>query len=194
MPLTFRKNLSFDFFSDEEIREIFHEISSEMKWDLKDKKYNQRYYHLSRFQSDTDGLKGETSRTSSLDIILYQQTIQMIKLKHRKENHTDLTKEEKNIILNKPDLKAEYIQHLSEKGIRRNSSELLFPIKRMVMKLYLKKIRYECTFTQVHEKLCFPKNYGRISRTFFIRDWDHSWVVTTSIYKQITEKDISEFM
>ena len=192
------KNLSIDFFSDDQVDTIFQEISRKMDEDPKRKGYHQRYFLLARFLLRTGGRIDEVLQISPADINLATNTVRMITLKQGKDKKTGLPKEKYRIIPMHPDLRDIYMQYLLEKGIRQDSPDLLFPMKRQVVDLYLKKIQNEIG-VKVHAH--------KFRHTFAVKaimdgvplnvlqQWmGHSSVFTTSIYTQITGMDTSEFM
>ena len=97
-----------------------------------------------------------------------------------------------------PDLRDIYMQYLLTTNIRQDSPDLLFPMKRQVVDLYLKKIqnsigigvhahKFRHTFAVKAIMDNVPLNV--------LQQWmGHSSVFTTSIYTQITGMDTSEFM
>ncbi len=193
-----RKDLSIDFFSDGQIEEIFHEISRKMDEDPKRIGYHQRYFLLARFLLRTGGRIDEVLQISPADINLATNTVRMITLKQGKDKRTGLPREKYRIIPMHPELRDIYMQYLLENSIRQDSHDLLFPMKRQVVDLYLKKIQNE-TGIRIHAH--------KFRHTFAVKaimdgvplnvlqQWmGHSSVFTTSIYTQITGMDTSEFM
>ncbi|MEM0136374.1 MAG: tyrosine-type recombinase/integrase [Thermoplasmatales archaeon] len=92
-----------------------------------------------------------------------------------------------------PDLRDTYMQYLLEDGIRQAPLDLLFPMKRQVVDLYLKKIQHQ-TGLRIHAH--------KFRHTFDVRAimdnvpvnvlqrWlGHSSIFTTSVYTQITGMD-----
>ena len=90
------------------------------------------------------------------------------------------------------------MQYLLQSNIAKDSTDLLFPMKRQVEDLYLKKIQ---------TKLGIKVHAHKFRHTFAVKaimdnvplnvlqQWlGHSSVFATSIYTQITGMDTSEFM
>ena len=192
------KNLSIDFFSDDQIEMIFQEISRKMHDDVKRASYHQRYFLLAKFLLRTGGRIDEVLQVSPADVNLATSTIRMMTLKQGMDRKTGLPREKHRIIPMHPDLRNAYIQYLLERGIRQDSPDLLFPMKRQVVDLYMKKIQNDIGI-RVHAH--------KFRHTFAVKaimdgvplnvlqQWmGHSSVFTTSIYTQITGMDTSEFM
>ena len=206
MPLPVPRNmmiqsgqkLSIEFFSDEDIEKIFYEISCKMEKDPSRIEYHQRYFLLAKFLLRTGGRIDEVLQIRPSDINLSTNTIRLITLKQGKDKRTGLAKEKYRIISMHPDMRDIYMQYLLQSNIAKDSTDLLFPMKRQVVDLYLKKIQ---------TKLGFKVHAHKFRHTFAVKaimdnvplnvlqQWlGHSSVFTTSIYTQITGMDTSEFM
>ena len=206
MPLPVPRNmmiqsgqkLSIEFFSDEDIEKIFYEISCKMEKDPSRIEYHQRYFLLVKFLLRTGGRIDEVLQIRPSDINLSTNTIRLITLKQGKDKRTGLAKEKYRIIPMHPDLRDIYMQYLLQSNIAKDSTDPLFPMKRQVVDLYLKKIQ---------TKLGFKVHAHKFRHTFAVKaimdnvplnvlqQWiGHSSVFTTSIYTQITGMDTSEFM
>ena len=206
MPLPVPRNmmiqsgqkLSIEFFSDEDIEKIFYEISCKMEKDPSRIEYHQRYFLLVKFLLRTGGRIDEVLQIRPSDINLPTNTIRLITLKQGKDKRTGLAKKKYRIIPMHPDLRDIYMQYLLQSNISKDSTDLLFPMKRQVVDLYLKKIQ---------TKLGFKVHAHKFRHTFAVKaimdnvplnvlqQWlGHSSVFTTSIYTQITGMDTSEFM
>ena len=206
MPLPVPRNmmiqsgqkLSIEFFSDEDIEKIFYEISCKMEKDPSRIEYHQRYFLLVKFLLRTGGRIDEVLQIRPSDINLSTNTIRLITLKQGKDKRTGLAKEKYRIIPMHPDLRDIYMQYLLQSNIAKDSTDPLFPMKRQVVDLYLKKIQ---------TKLGFKVHAHKFRHTFAVnaimdnvplnvlQQWlGHSSVFTTSIYTQITGMDTSEFM
>ena len=206
MPLPIPRNmmiqsgqkLSIEFFSDEDIEKIFYEISCKMEKDPSRMEYHQRYFLLVKFLLRTGGRIDEVLQIRPSDINLSTNTIRLITLKQGKDKRTGFAKEKYRIIPMHPDLRDIYMQYLLQSNIAKDSTDLLFPMKRQVVDLYLKKIQ---------TKLGFKVHAHKFRHTFAVKaimdnvplnvlqQWlGHSSVFTTSIYTQITGMDTSEFM
>ena len=206
MPLPIPRNmmiqsgqkLSIEFFSDEDIEKIFYEISCKMEKDPSRIEYHQRYFLLTKFLLRTGGRIDEVLQIRPSDINLSTNTIRLITLKQGKDKRTGLPKEKYRIIPMHPELRDIYMQYLLQSNIAKDSADLLFPMKRQVVDLYLKKIQ---------DKHGFRIHAHKFRHTFAVKaimdnvplnvlqQWlGHSSVFTTSIYTQITGMDTSEFM
>ncbi len=206
MPLPIPRNmmiqsgqkLSIEFFSDEDIEKIFYEISCKMEKDPSRMEYHQRYFLLVKFLLRTGGRIDEVLQIRPSDINLSTNTIRLITLKQGKDKRTGLPKEKYRIIPMHPELRDIYMQYLLQSNIAKDSADLLFPMKRQVVDLYLKKIQ---------DKHGFRIHAHKFRHTFAVKaimdnvplnvlqQWlGHSSVFTTSIYTQITGMDTSEFM
>ena len=192
------QKLSIEFFSDEDIEKIFYEISCKMEKDPSRMEYHQRYFLLVKFLLRTGGRIDEVLQIRPSDINLSTNTIRLITLKQGKDKRTGLPKEKYRIIPMHPELRDIYMQYLLQSNIAKDSADLLFPMKRQVVDLYLKKMQ---------EKLRFRVHAHKFRHTFAVKaimdnvplnvlqQWlGHSSVFTTSIYTQITGMDTSEFM
>ena len=206
MPLPVPRNmmiqsgqkLSIEFFSDEDLGKIFHEISCKMEKDPSRIEYHQRYFLLAKFLLRTGGRIDEVLQLRPSDINLSTNTVRLITLKQGKDKRTGLPREKYRIIPMHPDLRDIYMQYLLTTNIRQDSPDLLFPMKRQVVDLYLKKIqnsigigvhahKFRHTFAVKAIMDNVPLNV--------LQQWmGHSSVFTTSIYTQITGMDTSEFM
>ena len=206
MPLPIPRNmmiqsgqkLSIEFFSDEDIEKIFYEISCKMEKDPSRIEYHQRYFLLAKFLLRTGGRIDEVMQIRPSDINLSTNTIRLITLKQGKDKRTGLAKEKYRIIPMHPDLRDIYMQYLLQSNIAKDSADLLFPMKRQVVDLYLKKIQ---------NNIGIGVHAHKFRHTFAVKaildnvplnvlqQWmGHSSVFTTSIYTQITGMDTSEFM
>ena len=182
--------LSIEFFTDGQLSEIFLKISRKIEEDKKRERYHKRYYLLVKFLLRTGGRIDEVLQLSPSNINLSTNTVRILTLKQKNEKY--------RIIPMHPDLRDIYMQYLLENGIKQDSDILLFPMKRQVVDLYLKKLQTTLGF-RVHAH--------KFRHTFAVKavmdgvplnvlqQWlGHSSVLTTSIYTQITGMDTSEFM
>jgi integrase len=160
--------------------------------------YHQRYFLLAKFLLRTGGRIDEVMQIRPSDINLSTNTIRLITLKQGKDKRTGLAKEKYRIIPMHPDLRDIYMQYLLQSNIAKDSADLLFPMKRQVVDLYLKKIQ---------NNIGIGVHAHKFRHTFAVKaildnvplnvlqQWmGHSSVFTTSIYTQITGMDTSEFM
>jgi integrase/recombinase XerD len=192
------RNLSIDFFSDEEVRSILNEISINANNDVRRSDKHKRYFLLVEFLYRTGGRIDEVLLIRPFDINLGTNSIRMKTLKQGKDKKTGETKEKYRIIPLHVELRDFYMQYLIENNISQKSEDPLFPMKRQAVDLYFKKIQ---------AKLGFSIHAHKFRHTFAVKaimdnvplnvlqQWmGHSSVFTTSIYTQITGMDTSEFM
>ena len=192
------RNLSIDFFSDDEIGSILSEISKKAMEDKRRLGSHRRYFLLVQFLYRTGGRIDEVLLIKPADINLGTNSVRMKTLKQGRDRVTGLQKEKYRIIQLHAELRDFYMQYLLEMDISQKSEELLFPMKRQVVDLYFKKLQ---------ERLGFRIHAHKFRHTFAVKaimdnvplnvlqQWmGHSSVFTTSIYTQITGMDTSEFM
>lgn len=193
-----KKNLSIDFFSDDQLEKIFQEIFRKMHDDVKRVSYHQRYFLLAKFLLRTGGRIDEVLQVSPADVNLATNTIRMITLKQGRDRKTGMPREKYRIIPMHSDLRDTYMQYLLERSIRQDSHDLLFPMKRQVVDLYLKKIQNDIGIRIHAHKFRHTFAVKAIMDNVplnVLQQWmGHSSVFTTSIYTQITGMDTSEFM
>ena len=192
------RNLSIDFFSDDEIGSILSEISKKAMEDKRRLGKHRRYFLLVQFLYRTGGRIDEVLVIKPADINLGTNSVRMKTLKQGRDRATGLQKEKYRIIPLHAELRDIYMQYLLEMDISQKSENLLFPMKRQVVDLYFKKLQ---------ERLGFRIHAHKFRHTFAVKaimdnvplnvlqQWmGHSSVFTTSIYTQITGMDTSEFM
>ncbi len=192
------RNLSIDFFSDEEVNAILNEINMKIEGDRRRSSYHKRYFLLVNFLYRTGGRIDEVLIIRPADINLSTNSLRMKTLKQGKNKNTDQQREKYRIIPLHPALRDVYMQYLIEMNLNQKSEDLLFPMRRQVVDLYLKKIQ---------EKLGVRIHAHKFRHTFAVKaimdqvplnvlqQWlGHSSVFSTSIYTQITGMDTSEFM
>ena len=192
------RNLSIDFFSDDEVRSILSEISKKAMEDRRRAGRHRRYFLLVQFLYRTGGRIDEVLLLRPADVNLGTNSMRMKTLKQGRDRATGLQKEKYRIIPLHAELRDVYMQYLLEMNISQKSEELLFPMKRQVVDLYFKKLQ---------ERLGFRIHAHKFRHTFAVKaimdnvplnvlqQWmGHSSVFTTSIYTQITGMDTSEFM
>ena len=192
------RSLSIDFFSDEEVQKIFHEISEKINKDVRRSDRHKRYYLLVEFLYRTGGRIDEVLMVKPLNVNLTINTVELNTLKQGKDKNTGKQKTKKRIIPLHIELRDAYMQYLLDMNISTKSEEPLFPMSRQVVDLYLKKMQ---------DKLGFKIHAHKFRHTFAVKaimdnvplnvlqQWlGHSSVFTTSIYTQITGMDTSEFM
>ena len=192
------RSLSLDFFSDEEVEKIFHEISEKIDTDTRRSEKHKRYFLLVEFLYRTGGRIDEVLTVKPSDVNLATNSIRLKTLKQGKDKKTGIQREKYRIIPLHADLRDAYMQYLLDMNISTRSEDLLFPLSRQVIDLYLKKMQ---------DKLGFKVHAHKFRHTFAVKaimdnvplnvlqQWlGHSSVFTTSIYTQITGMDTSEFM
>ena len=192
------RSLSLDFFSDEEVEKIFHEISEKIHIDTRRSEKHKRYFLLVEFLYRTGGRIDEVLTVKPSDVNLATNSIRLKTLKQGKDKKTGIQREKYRIIPLHADLRDAYMQYLLDMNISTRSEDLLFPLSRQVIDLYLKKMQ---------DKLGFKVHAHKFRHTFAVKaimdnvplnvlqQWlGHSSVFTTSIYTQITGMDTSEFM
>ena len=191
------QKLNIDFFTDDEVMIIFHEIESKIESDRRRSDRHKRYFLLVKFLYRTGARIDEILILKPLDINLATNTIRLKTLKQGKDKN-GVQREKFRVISIHPDLRDTYMQYLLELNIPQKGEELLFPMKRQVVDLYFKKIQ---------EKLGLKIHAHKFRHTFAVKaimdnvplnvlqQWlGHSSIFTTSIYTQITGMDTSEFM
>ncbi|MHB1507492.1 MAG: tyrosine-type recombinase/integrase [Cuniculiplasma sp.] len=192
------RSLSLDFFSDGEVEKIFHEISEKIHIDTRRSEKHKRYFLLVKFLYRTGGRIDEVLVVKPSDVNLATNSIRLKTLKQGKDKKTGIQREKYRIIPLHADLRDAYMQYLLDMNISTRSEDLLFPLSRQVVDLYLKKMQ---------DKLGYKVHAHKFRHTFAVKaimdnvplnilqQWlGHSSVFTTSIYTQITGMDTSEFM
>ena len=191
------RQLSIDFFSDEEVQRIFKEISEKINADIQRVDRHKRYYLLVTFLYRTGARIDEILMLRPSDINLATNSVRMKTLKQGKDRK-GIQKEKYRIIPLHADLRDAYMQYLLDMNISTKSEDPLFPMSRQVVDLYFKKMQ---------SKLGFRIHAHKFRHTFAVKaimdnvplnvlqQWlGHSSIFTTSIYTQITGMDTSQFM
>jgi site-specific recombinase XerD len=191
------RQLSIDFFSDEEVQRIFKEISEKINADIQRVDRHKRYYLLVNFLYRTGARIDEILMLRPSDINLATNSVRMKTLKQGKDRK-GIQKEKYRIIPLHADLRDAYMQYLLDMNISTKSEDPLFPMSRQVVDLYFKKMQ---------SKLGFRIHAHKFRHTFAVKaimdnvplnvlqQWlGHSSIFTTSIYTQITGMDTSQFM
>ena len=206
MPLPIPKNmmiqssgrqLSIDFFSDEEVQQIFNEISEKITADIRRADRHKRYYLLVNFLYRTGARIDEILMIRPSDVNLATNSIRLKTLKQGKDRN-GIQKEKYRVIPLHIDLRDTYMQYLLDMNISTKSEGPLFPMSRQVVDLYFKKMQ---------SKLGFRIHAHKFRHTFAVKaimdnvplnvlqQWlGHSSIFTTSIYTQITGMDTPQFM
>ena len=191
------RSLSIDFFSDEEVQKIFHEISEKISSDRRRTGKHKRYFLLVEFLYRTGGRIDEILMIRPSDVNLATNSIRLKTLKQGKDRN-GIQREKYRVIPLHVDLRDAYMQYLLDMNIPTKSGDPLFPMSRQVIDLYFKKMQ---------DKLGFKIHAHKFRHTFAVKAimdnvplnvlqqwlW-HSSIFTTSIYTQITGMDTSQFM
>jgi len=185
-----RDTSKIEFFNDEELYQIFEYIKRKVAEDHKKIDYHKRYLLLFKALLRTGARIDEVLKLRPVDFNLSLNTVSLITLKKKKYAT--------RIIPLHPDLKDAVMEYFLEKHIDTKSQDLLFPMKRQAVDLYMKKMQKELNI-RVHAH--------KFRHTFAIKaimsgtplnvlqQWlGHSSIFTTSIYLDITGMDTSEFM
>ena len=191
------RSLSIDFFSDEEVQKIFHEISDKISSDRRRTGKHRRYFLLVEFLYRTGGRIDEILMVRPSDVNLATNSIRLKTLKQGKDRN-GIQREKYRVIPLHVDLRDVYMQYLLDMNISTKSEAPLFPMSRQVIDLYFKKMQ---------DKLGFKIHAHKFRHTFAVKaimdnvplnvlqQWlGHSSIFTTSIYTQITGMDTSQFM
>ena len=190
-------SLSIDFFSDDEVQKIIHEISEKISSDKRRTGKHRRYFLLVEFLYRTGGRIDEILMISPSDVNLATNSIRLKTLKQGKDRN-GIQREKYRVIPLHVDLRDAYMQYLLDMNISTKSGDPLFPMSRQVIDLYFKKMQ---------GKLGFKIHAHKFRHTFAVKaimdnvplnvlqQWlGHSSIFTTSIYTQITGMDTSQFM
>ncbi len=191
------RSLSIDFFSDDEVQKIFHEISDKISSDRRRTGKHKRYFLLVEFLYRTGGRIDEILKIRPSDVNLATNSIRLKTLKQGKDRN-GIQREKYRVIPLHVDLRDAYMQYLLDMNISTKSEDPLFPMSRQVIDLYFKKMQ---------DKLGFKIHAHKFRHTFAVKaimdnvplnvlqQWlGHSSILTTSIYTQITGMDTSQFM
>ena len=191
------RSLSIDFFSDDEVQKIFHEISEKISSDKRRTGKHKRYFLLVEFLFRTGGRIDEILMIRPSDVNLATNSIRLKTLKQGKDRN-GVQREKYRVIPLHVGLRDAYMQYLLDMNISTQSEDPLFPMSRQVVYLYFKKMQ---------DKLGFKIHAHKFRHTFAVKaimdnvplnvlqQWlGHSSIFTTSIYTQITGMDTSQFM
>ncbi len=189
--------LSVDFFSDEEVQKVLHEISDKIVTDKRRSEKHKRYFLLVEFLFRTGGRIDEILMIRPSDVNLATNSIRLKTLKQGKDRN-GVQREKYRVIPLHVGLRDAYMQYLLDMNISTKSEDPLFPMSRQVVDLYFKKMQ---------DKLGFKIHAHKFRHTFAVKaimdnvplnvlqQWlGHSSIFTTSIYTQITGMDTSQFM
>ncbi|MCL5786080.1 MAG: site-specific integrase [Candidatus Thermoplasmatota archaeon] len=191
------RNLNVDFFTDEEVARILEFVHGRDETDARRSPRHKMYYLLVKVLYRTGARIDEALMLKPSDMNLVTNSIRLRTLKQKKDKDGK-AKEKYRILSIHPDLRDTYMQYLLEFSIPQKGEELLFPMKRQVVDLYLKKIQAS-TGIRIHAH--------KFRHTFAVKaimdnvplnvlqQWlGHSSIFTTSVYTQITGMDTSQFM
>ena len=191
------RQLSIDFFSDEEVQQIFNEISEKINADIRRAGRHKRYYLLVSFLYRTGARIDEILMLKPSDINLATNSVRMKTLKQGRDRN-GIQKEKYRIIPLHADLRDAYMQYLLDKNISTKSEDPLFPMSRQVVDLYFKKMQSNLGFRIHAHKFRHTFAVKAIMENVplnVLQQWlGHSSIFTTSIYTQITGMDTSQFM
>ena len=189
--------LSVDFFSDEEVQKVLHEISDKIVTDKRRSEKHKRYFLLVEFLYRTGGRIDEILMVRPSDVNLATNSIRLKTLKQGKDRN-GVQREKYRVIPFHVDLRDAYMQYLLDMNISTKSEDPLFPMSRQVIDLYFKKMQ---------DRLGIKIHAHKFRHTFAVKaimdnvplnvlqQWlGHSSIFTTSIYTQITGMDTSQFM
>ena len=189
--------LSVDFFSDEEVQKVLHEISDKIVTDKRRSEKHKRYFLLVEFLYRTGGRIDEILMVRPSDVNLATNSIRLKTLKQGKDKN-GVQREKYRVIPFHVDLRDAYMQYLLDMNISTKSEDPLFPMSRQVIDLYFKKMQ---------DRLGIKIHAHKFRHTFAVKaimdnvplnvlqQWlGHSSIFTTSIYTQITGMDTSQFM
>lgn len=182
--------ISVEFFTEEELDQIFAWILKKIIEDPKRSAYHKKYYLLLKVLLRTGARIDEALMLRPKDINLDMRTITLITLK-------------KKVPLNRtlplhPDLRDTIMQYYIDFNIPKNTDDKLFSITRQSADLYMKKLQSELKF-RIHAH--------KFRHTFAVeailsgvpvnvlQKWlGHASIFTTSVYTEITGMDTSRFM
>ncbi len=191
------RQLSIDFFSDEEVQQIFNEISEKINADIRRAGRHKRYYLLVSFLYRTGARIDEILMLKPSDINLATNSVRMKTLKQGRDRN-GIQKEKYRIIPLHADLRDAYMQYLLDMNISTKSEDPLFPMSRQVVDLYFKKMQSNLGFRIHAHKFRHTFAVKAIMENVplnVLQQWlGHSSIFTTSIYTQITGMDTSQFM
>ncbi len=185
-----KPNIQIEFFSDEDLARIFKFIQDKIATDKRNADYHRRYLLLCKILLRTGARIDEALQLRPMDINLDLNTITLVTLKKRK-NST------RTIPLH-PELKEQIMTYFLNFNISPRSQDLIFPMKRQAVDLYMKKMQYQLNI-RIHAHK-FRHTFGVKAildhvPLSVLQEWlGHSSIFTTSIYTQITGMDTSMFM
>ena len=186
------RQLSIDFFSVDEVQQIFNEICEKINADIRRADRHKRYYLLVSFLYRTGARIDEILMLKPSDINLATNSVRMKTLKQGRDRN-GVHKEKYRTIPMHADLRDAYMQYLLDMNISTKSEDPLFPMSRQVVDLYFKKMQ---------SKLGFRIHAHKFRHTFAVKaimenvslnvlqQWlGHSSIYTTIIFTPITGID-----
>ena len=191
------RNLSIDFFTDEEVRKILELIQNKITADRRRVKQHKKYYLLAKVLFRTGARISEALMLKPIDINLATNTVRLRTLKQGRDR-TGKKKEKYRTIPLHPDLRDAYMQYLLEFNINQKSEDLLFPMKRQPVDQYFKGMEPEIGIKIYAHKFRHTFAVKAIMDNVplnVVQQWlGHASIFTTSVYTQITGLDTSQFM
>ena len=122
------RQLSIDFFSDEEVQQIFTEIAEKINTDRGRSDRHKRHYLLVKFLYRTGGRIDEVLKVRSSDINLVTNSVRMKTLKQGKDMY-GIQKEKYRVIPLHADLRDAYMQYILDMNISTKSEDPLPHVK-----------------------------------------------------------------
>ena len=121
------RSLSIDFFSDDEVQKIFHEISEKISSDKRRTGKHRRYFLLVEFLYRTGGRIDEILMVRPSDVNLATNSIRLKTLKQGKDRN-GIQREKYRVIPLHVDLRDAYMQYLLDMNLSTKSEDPLFPM------------------------------------------------------------------
>jgi integrase len=186
-------NLNIEFFSDDELKQIFDWIFSKYQEAKTQrlKKYYKKYYLLIKILLWTGARIDEALVLRPIDINFDVNTITLITLKKKNKNA-------KRILPIHYELKSDIMQYYIDNNINKNSQDKLFSITRQSVNAFFKKMEKDLKFRIHAHKFRHTFAVKAVMSNIplnVLQQWlGHSSIFTTSIYTQITGIDTSQFM
>ncbi len=185
-----RHDSKIEFFSDDELYQIFEHIKLKIIKDHQKSDYHKRYLLLFKTLLRTGARIDEALALRPADFNLNINTVSLITLKKRKRTT--------RVIPLHPELKDAVMGYFLDNHIDTKNQDPLFPMKRQAVDLYMKKMQKDLGL-RIHAH--------KFRHTFAVKailsgtplnvlqQWlGHSSIFTTSIYLDITGMDTSDFM
>jgi len=179
-----------EFFNDNELYQIFEYIQLKITKDPWKSDYHKRYLFLFKTLLRTGARIDEALALRPADFNLSINTVSLVTLKKKKPTT--------RVIPLHPELKDAVMGYFLDNHIDTKSQDLLFPMKRQAVDLYMKKMQKDLGM-RIHAH--------KFRHTFAVKailsgtplnvlqQWlGHSSIFTTSIYLDITGMDTSDFM